>query len=106
MGIAIGRPAVSMIETVRHSVWTLQEASAAWAAPGHVRSLQGFRVRRLLKHAVTKSPFYRDKFRGIDPARCSLADLPTTTKAELMADFDRVVTDPAVRRADLERFVD
>jgi phenylacetate-coenzyme A ligase PaaK-like adenylate-forming protein len=64
------------------------------------------RLRRLLRHAAQRSPFYREKFQGIDLGRCALVDLPVTTKGELMAHFDRVVTDPLVRRADLERFID
>src|SRR5262249_8663555 len=39
-------------------------------------------------------------------ARCPLSELPPTNKAELMAHFDQVVTDPRVRRADLEAFLD
>src|SRR4051812_43670262 len=74
--------------------------------PGRVQEFQQTRLRRLLRHAAEATPFYRAKYRGIDLDRCALADLPTTSKAELMADFDRAVADPAVRRADLERFVD
>ena len=46
--------------------------------------------------------FYREKYRGIDPDRFRLADLPPTNKGELMANFDRTVTDPAVTRADAD----
>ncbi len=46
------------------------------------------------------SPFYRAFHRGLEDA--PLASLPVLTKAELMAEFDRVVTDPALRRSDLE----
>lgn len=59
-----------------------------------------------MNHAVENSRFYRDKFRGIDVARCRLEDLPITTKAEMMERFDDLVTDPEVRRHDLERFVE
>jgi phenylacetate-coenzyme A ligase PaaK-like adenylate-forming protein len=64
------------------------------------------RLRRLLRHAAQHSPFYAEKFRGIDLGHCALDDLPVTTKGEMMAHFDQVVTDPLVRRADLERFID
>jgi phenylacetate-coenzyme A ligase PaaK-like adenylate-forming protein len=75
-------------------------------APEKVAALQRRRVRRLVRLAVERSEFYRERYRGIDPRHFELADLPPTNKAELMANFGRVVTDPAVRRADVERFVD
>lgn len=71
-----------------------------------VLEIQQRRLRALVANAMTHSAFYREKYRGIDPQHFSLSDLEPTNKAELMADFDRVVTDPAVRRADLERFLD
>jgi phenylacetate-coenzyme A ligase PaaK-like adenylate-forming protein len=56
--------------------------------------------------AMERSPFYREKFRGIDLNHFQLSDLPTTNKAELMANFDQVVTDPEVRKTTVEQFVD
>jgi phenylacetate-CoA ligase len=58
------------------------------------------RVRALVKHALTKSPYYREAL-GADAAERPLAELPTLSKATLMAEFDRVVTDPQLRLADL-----
>ena len=75
-------------------------------APEHVAEIQRRRLRSLVRRAVEGSAFYREKYRGIDPGRFALADLPTTNKRELMEDFDRVVTDPSVTRAALERFID
>ena len=97
---------MSLIETVRYSVWGMRQYRASRFSPERIRDLQERRLRRLLRHAAERSPFYREKFKEIDLARCALAELPVTTKAELMADFDRAVTDPDVRRADLERFID
>jgi phenylacetate-coenzyme A ligase PaaK-like adenylate-forming protein len=74
--------------------------------PARVAEIQSRRLRDLVRHAVERAPFYREKYRGIDPQRFDLADLPPTNKGELMANFDRAVTDPSIRRADLERFVD
>lgn len=74
--------------------------------PQRVAALQNRRLRDLLRAAVAGSAFYRRLYRGIDIDRCALRDLPTTNKTALMANFDDVVTDHAVRRADLERFVD
>jgi phenylacetate-CoA ligase len=58
------------------------------------------RARALVKHALTKSPYYREAL-GADAAERPLAELPTLSKATLMAEFDRVVTDPQLRLADL-----
>jgi phenylacetate-coenzyme A ligase PaaK-like adenylate-forming protein len=63
------------------------------------------RLRALLRHAGEGSPFYRRKFQGINLETCALSDLPTLTKAEMMANLDEVFTDPELRRADLERFM-
>jgi phenylacetate-coenzyme A ligase PaaK-like adenylate-forming protein len=60
----------------------------------------------MVRHAVRNVPYYADKYRGIDPDRFDLADLPPTNKVELMADFDRTVSDRAITRERLEAFVD
>jgi phenylacetate-CoA ligase len=58
------------------------------------------RVRALIAHAVSRSPYYRDLL-GTDAPKRPLAELPTLSKATLMAEFDRVVTDPQLRLSDL-----
>jgi phenylacetate-coenzyme A ligase PaaK-like adenylate-forming protein len=58
-------------------------------------------LRALLAHALAASPFHQDRLRGLDASRFELADLetlPVMTKAELMAQFDRVVTDRRLTR--------
>jgi phenylacetate-CoA ligase len=69
-----------------------------------VLELQRARLRSLLQHAVARSPYYREHL-GPDAVDAPLADLPTLSKARLMDEFDRVVTDPRIRRADVERFL-
>ncbi len=59
------------------------------------------RLRALLAHAVARSPYYRDAL-GADAADRPLADLPTLSKATLMAHFDSIVCDPRLRLAQLE----
>lgn len=61
--------------------------------------------RNLVRHASNYSPFYRERFRGIDPSRCQPSDLPPLTKSEMMAHFDDLVTDRRIRRAEVERFI-
>jgi phenylacetate-CoA ligase len=64
---------------------------------------QGERLRALLRHATTASPYYREVL-GPDAAggEVPLAELPTLPKATLMDSFDRIVTDPRLRLADLD----
>jgi len=63
---------------------------------------QAERLRALIAHAVAASPYYRDLL-GPDAAGgdVPLSELPTLPKATLMDDFDRIVTDPRLRRAEL-----
>jgi hypothetical protein len=66
-------------------------------------AFQGERLRALIAHAVAASPYYRDLL-GPDAASgdMPLAELPTLPKATLMESFDQIVTDPRLRRAELE----
>jgi phenylacetate-CoA ligase len=97
---------MSFLQTIRFAARISQILPVPnWRAE-KVERLGRKRLRRLVKLAMDRSPFYREKYRGIDPNRCELADLPPTNKQELMAHFDRVVTDRAVRQADVERFVE
>jgi phenylacetate-CoA ligase len=95
---------MELLDTARFLLWGVWHYRAVRMSPAALRAVQQRRLRRLLRHAAARSPFYRAKFAGIDLGRCRLADLPVTTKEEMMADFDRVVTDPRVRRAELERY--
>ncbi len=54
--------------------------------------------------AAERSPFYRDFHRGLD--RAPLGELPVITKATVMDNFDQISTDPAVRLADLQAYLD
>ena len=60
------------------------------------------RLRDLLRVAKASSPWHRDRLTGVDPdgfEQADLAGLPPMTKDDLMANWDRVVTD---RRLTLE----
>jgi phenylacetate-CoA ligase len=60
-------------------------------------------LRRLLQHAVASSPYYRDLFGDLVARNAPLHEFPVTTKAMLMANFDRIVTDQRVSRVLVER---
>jgi phenylacetate-CoA ligase len=96
---------MKLLDLARFSLWSLQQRRVLALSPERVQERQARRLRRLLHAVVQRSSFYRDKYRDLDLARCSLADLPTTNKGEIMAHFDEVVTDPRVRRADIERYM-
>jgi phenylacetate-CoA ligase len=76
-----------------------------WSAE-KVERLQRKRLHRLVGMAIDRSPFYREKYRGIDRNRFDLSQLPPCGKNELMAHFDEMVTDPQVKQAEVERFLE
>lgn len=60
-------------------------------------------LRALVAHAAAGSPYYREALGPFaDGDDVSLEDLPTLPKSTLMDEWDRVVTDPRLRLADLE----
>jgi len=53
-------------------------------------------LRELVRAAIARSPWHRDRLAAVDLDRLdelSLRELPPMTKADLMANFDRLVTD-------------
>jgi len=73
----------------------------AWSAQ-QLREFRTIRLRELLALARARSPWHRARLAGVDVAHFDeddLRTLPTMTKAELMANFDAIVTDPRVTLA-------
>jgi phenylacetate-CoA ligase len=67
------------------------------------------RLRELLVHAADRSPFWRERLAGHDLANFTEADLPSLpilTKAEMMEEFDRLVTVPGLTRARVQQHLD
>jgi phenylacetate-CoA ligase len=56
--------------------------------------LQRERLRELTAHAAARSPLWRER---IPRGDFELRDLPVLTKAELMEDFDGLITDPRLK---------
>jgi phenylacetate-CoA ligase len=75
---------------------------ARWSAEQLARH-RARRLTQLRAHALARSPFYRE-FHGTDPRR-AFEDLPILTKRVVMDEFDRLVTDPQVRLADVRTHV-
>jgi phenylacetate-coenzyme A ligase PaaK-like adenylate-forming protein len=75
--------------------WTPQQLA------GHQRRA----LRELLAVAVDRSPWHRKRLKGIDLGAVDPSDLtalPVMTKAELMADWDDIVTEGRLRLADVD----
>jgi phenylacetate-coenzyme A ligase PaaK-like adenylate-forming protein len=71
-----------------------------------LEAMQQARLRRLLNYAARHSPFYRQRFAGIDLDHCRLADLPPLSKVEMMDQFDTLVTDRRLNRAGVQQFIE
>jgi phenylacetate-coenzyme A ligase PaaK-like adenylate-forming protein len=81
------------------------ERHLAWSY-GQIQDLQRGRLNRLVRHAMASSTFYRDLYGGTVPNDgVRLEDLPVVTKAMVMENFARVVTDPRLRLTELRRHV-
>jgi phenylacetate-CoA ligase len=68
-----------------------------------LETYQARSLRLLREHAYANSPFYRRFHKGLTDR--PLDELPVLSKATLMEHFDELVTDPAVRLADVEEHV-
>lgn len=77
-------------------------AHDAWSRD-QLLTYQRSRLRKILEHAVSASPYYREVLGrdALDP-EVNLEDLPTLPKATLMERFDDVVADRRLRLAELE----
>ena len=88
--------------------WASLAADAGWtqaAGRAAIARARAARLSRLLGWTRQRSALYREAWAGAAPGEPCLADLPPVHKADLMARFDDWVTDPAVTRRGVERFV-
>jgi phenylacetate-coenzyme A ligase PaaK-like adenylate-forming protein len=71
-----------------------------------LEALQIAKFRTLVAHCAKHSSYYRDIIaeRGIDPATCLVEDFPVLDKSTVIANYDRIVTDPAVTWAKVSAF--
>lgn len=66
---------------------------------------QQARLRRLIEYARSRSPYYRERYAALPLGAHDLTAIPPVAKADLMANFDRWATDPAVTRESAEAFI-
>ena len=60
-----------------------------------------------MRHATAASPFYRERYAGLDPGDpVQLRRLPVVDKATVMEHFDDLVTDPRLTLAAVEAHLD
>jgi phenylacetate-CoA ligase len=79
----------------------------AWPAE-RLRAERTARLRELVAFAVERSTWHRERLREVDCAALdedSLRALPVMSKADLMANWDAIVTDPEVRLADVNAHI-
>lgn len=76
---------------------------SAHAGPQRLARVQRTRLRNLIRHARTASPFYRHHYRQVPSGCDGLSELPVLDKPTLMSNFDDWVTDPDVTLGDLRR---
>lgn len=72
-----------------------------------IQQVQRERLVTLVQHACEHSSYYREKFAkvpGLDDGSFNLADLPTTTKSDIMENFNEALTVDDVTRDDVENF--
>lgn len=92
--LATGTAALRRERALRpHDTWTREQLAA------HQRE----RLGEIVRHAVAHSAVYRERYAGIDVSGdVDLAALPPVRKDELMERFDDWVTDPALRRDEVD----
>jgi phenylacetate-CoA ligase len=79
-----------------------------WDA-GRLAAERERRLRELLVYAADRSPFWRERLAGRDLANFTESDLPSLpvlTRAEMMAEFDQVVTVPGLTLARIQQHLD
>lgn len=89
----------SIFELYR-STWAARKAT-----PEAIKTLQMERLNAIVRHARQQSKVYAERYAGLPETITDTCQLPVVSKAELMPRFEDWVTDPAIRRADLEAFI-
>jgi phenylacetate-coenzyme A ligase PaaK-like adenylate-forming protein len=100
------RKDAEMFSTIKFAFNIIKQSHISRWSPTEIERLQQRRLRRLVRHAATRSRYYRGKYAHVRLDEFDLTDLPTVDKSELMAHFDDVVTDRALRQDEVQAFMD
>ncbi len=77
----------------------------AWTR-GELLQHQSDGLRSLIAFAKSRSPLYAERMRRISSGSVHLQDLPIIEKKEVMSEFERIVTDPRINLADVNRHME
>ncbi len=77
----------------------------SYASEAAAAKRQRQRILQFLQLAGERSRFYQNLYARLPNKIADLAELPFVTKPDLMKHFDEVVTDPAVKRLEVEAFL-
>jgi phenylacetate-coenzyme A ligase PaaK-like adenylate-forming protein len=83
------------VELLSHSSWTREQLLA----------YQQERLKAFLRRAIAHSPYYRETIGDLVARDRPLTEFPIINKTTLMANFDRIVTDPRLTRTMVEQHV-
>jgi phenylacetate-CoA ligase len=99
--------AIQLWEEIEFGARALALRLTAENEPDDVLETQRSRLVDLVDHAREHSAYYRKKYAdvpGIDDGTFQLTDLPTTTKSDVMENFEDALTVDDVNRDDVEAF--
>jgi phenylacetate-CoA ligase len=96
--------AMELWESVEFGALALSLRSTDAKALEEIRELQRSRLEKLVRHAREHSAHYREKFARVGDSSFALTDLPTSSKAELMENFEQALTVDDIRRDEVEEF--
>ncbi len=80
-----------------YAVWRDMRARESWSRE-QLLAYQQRKLDALVRHAVDRSPFYKEFYKGLDlnGSQIDIKSLPILTKKSVMDNFDRFVTDRKV----------
>lgn len=94
-----------MLSEIRLLLNGLKQKFALLRHPDSLRDLQTRRLHALVLHAKRFSPYYAERLKSIEPASCRLDELPTLSKAIMMENYDRFLTEPGLTKAGIEEYM-
>jgi phenylacetate-coenzyme A ligase PaaK-like adenylate-forming protein len=92
-------------ESIEFGAHAVLLKAAASKSPQEIQRLGRSRLEQLVEYARANSEFWREKLTGVAEGSFELADLPTSSKPELMENFDRAVTAENLHRDEIESFL-
>lgn len=89
-----------------YAIWRDMRARESWSRE-QLLEYQNRRLAALVRHALERSPFYREFYKGLDlSGPVDIKSLPILTKKAVMENFDRLVTDRNVTLSSVHSHMD